>query len=281
MINAVKDLAENILNLLTSNGDWSIINSGGVTMDRKNLVITEFLSASKPINHQGQIICINDRISSALIFPIYGKLEFSTGTEVIIADSEHPIFIPRGISYTNRCLEEAKSYMFSIQVQSYPEKITSLLSTDKRLLHRIFDEIAVLNANCTLKKQVRILERLYHLIGECLPEESGDTSSILSPALEAIEKNYHLAELSLDDLATSCNISKAYLFKLFKKEFNTSPFKYITQIRMEQAKVLLLEMYPVGEVAAMVGYSDIYQFSRAFKRFYNCSPDRISPGYPC
>jgi len=48
---------------------------------------------------------------------------------------------------------------------------------------------------------------------------------------------------------------------------------------MKQAKILLTEMLPVGDVASMVGYSDIYQFSRAFKRFYKVSPEKIKNKY--
>ena len=142
-------------------------------------------------------------------------------------------------------------------------------------LERLYDEITLLTANITMKKQAKLFEKLYQLLGECLPSEPGDSTSILSPALEIIEKNYHKSGLTLDTLAKSCFISKSYLHKLFQKELGMTPFQYMTKTRMKQAKTLLIEMYPVGEVAFMVGYSDIYQFSRAFKRFYKCSPEKI------
>jgi len=244
-------------------------------MDGKTFVITAFLSASKPINHQGRSFYIHGRPSAALIFPIYGKLEFSYGTEVIHADFENPVFIPKGMCYRNKCIEDAQSLMLNIQVQDGGEKILPLLPLDTNYLQRIYDEITMLNVNPTGRKQTKLYGKLYQLISECLPYEPRDSTSILSPALEMIEKSYHNKELNLDDLAAGCNISKPYLHKLFKKEFEMTPFQYITQTRMRQAKTLLQELYPVGEVASMVGYSDIYQFSRAFKRFYKCSPDKI------
>lgn len=244
-------------------------------MNEKTFVITEFLSASKPINYEGLSFYMNKRTSSALIFPICGKIEFSQETGKIFADSAHPVFVPEGISYTNKCIEDAQSIMFNIRVSHPGEKIVLLLPTDTNILQGIYDEITMLNANLTIKKQSKIFEKLYQLIGKCWPYESKDRTSLLSPALEIIEKSYYETGLTLDDLAQSCNISKSYLHKLFLKEFQMTPFQYITQIRMKQAKTLLLEMYPVGEVASMVGYSDIYQFSRAFKRLYKCSPNKI------
>jgi len=244
-------------------------------MDRKTLVITEFLSASKPVNRQGRSFYIHERPSSALIFPIYGKLEFSYGTEVFHADAKNPVFIPKGMCYRNKCIEDAQSLMFNIQVQNGGERIRPLLPLDADSLQRFYDEITMLHINLTGRKEAKLYGKLYQLISEILPYEPKDSASILSPALEIIEKSYHNNELSLEVLAAGCNISKPYLHMLFKKEFEMTPFQYITQTRMRQAKTLLQEGYSVSEVASMVGYSDIYQFSRAFKRFYNCSPDKI------
>lgn len=244
-------------------------------MKESPFIISNFVSASKPVNHQGVSFNIEKRHSSALIFPIQGRLKFSWGTEEVIADPEHPILIYEGMSYTNTCLEDAQSLMINIKLQDNEEKIIRLLQADKVHLQRLYDEITVLRVNPTAKKQSRIFEKLYQLLGECLPGEEGDRTSLLSPALEVIERSYHKNDLTLDDLAESCNISKSYLHKLFKKEFGMTPFQYVTRTRMKQARVLLMEMLPVGEVSSMVGYSDIYQFSRAFKRYYKVSPDKI------
>jgi AraC-like DNA-binding protein len=41
---------------------------------------------------------------------------------------------------------------------------------------------------------------------------------------------------------------------------------------MELACELLRERCSVGEIARLVGYSEIYQFGRAFKKYYGVSP---------
>lgn len=244
-------------------------------MENNGFVITEFLSASKPINHSGAKFQMKERESSALVFPVYGKLEFAWGTKAVVADSGQPILIYEGMTYTNTCFEDAQSFMFNIKLQNNKEGIIRLQPMDKERLKWIYDEITVLNVNPSAKKQSKIFEKLYQLLGECLPVEEGDYTSLLSRILETVEKSYHKSSFTLDDLAKSCSISKSYLHKLFIKEFGITPFQYITRTRMKQAKLLLLEMLSVGDVAYMVGYSDIYQFSRAFKRFYNISPTKM------
>ena len=193
---------------------------------------------------------------------------------------QHPIFIPKGLSYKNTCIEDAQSFMFNIQVQDGRDDVIWLLPQDVKQLQRIYDEITTLSATLTIRKQSIIFSKLYQLIGECFPFESADNTTLLSPALEMIEKFYYKCDLRLDHLAECCNISKPFLHILFKKDFKMTPFQYITHIRMNKAKILLEEGYPVGEVSAKVGYSDVYQFSRAFKRFYKRSPSKITLHHP-
>ena len=240
-------------------------------MKENKFIITEFLSASKPVNHKDVKLHISQRACSGLIFPVQGVLELSSQEHSVMVDKNHPVFVPAKMSYTNTCIEDAKSIMFNINVKNECDAFVPLFPINQTLLQNAFDEITKLGINPTTKKQIKIFEKLYSIISEALPNEKGDTVSHLAPALEMIETNFD-SSLNLDMLANACNISLSYLHKEFKKELNLTPFQYITKIRIKKAKILLSEMYPVGEVATMVGYSDIYQFSRAFKKLVGVSP---------
>ncbi|QDP42194.1 response regulator [Radiobacillus deserti] len=81
-----------------------------------------------------------------------------------------------------------------------------------------------------------------------------------------IKENY-ANNLTLNDIATHLNFSVDYLGKLFKKHTGMSPIKYITNLRMNEAKRLLstnvdMDIQTVGK---LVGYKDPHYFSRAFK----------------
>ena len=63
---------------------------------------------------------------------------------------------------------------------------------------------------------------------------------------------------------------------IFKKEKGCSLSKYLTQTRLEQAKKYLTE-YPdktLIEIAESIGYSDVYYFSKNFKKYYGISPSK-------
>ena len=95
---------------------------------------------------------------------------------------------------------------------------------------------------------------------------------LIEPAIQYIELNLHDPTLTVDRLAGLCCISTVYLGKIFKKELSQTPFVYLTRRRMEIARDMLREHCSVGEIVRRVGYSDIYQFSRAFKKYYGVSP---------
>ncbi len=94
----------------------------------------------------------------------------------------------------------------------------------------------------------------------------------LQPALIYI--NHHLAEpIYIHELAHSINLSDKYFISFFKKTMGITPVNYITQVKMKKALEYLYEQnYSVKEVAALVGYTDIYTFSKAFKKIYGIPP---------
>ena len=84
------------------------------------------------------------------------------------------------------------------------------------------------------------------------------------------------ADLQIDEVAAFCNVSAVYLRKVIKELHGKTPFQLLTELRMKKACEMLQEQRPIKEIALSVGYSDIYQFSRAFKRRFGHSPT-LSP----
>ena len=93
-------------------------------------------------------------------------------------------------------------------------------------------------------------------------------------AQEFMNQAYGRSGLTVEEIAQHCCISQVYLRKLFARELATTPFRYLTEIRMEHARMLAEEKRPLKEIAARVGYGDVFQFSRAYKRHFGYSPSR-------
>jgi AraC-like DNA-binding protein len=114
-------------------------------------------------------------------------------------------------------------------------------------------------------------ELLYSL----LSAEAGDsasTSSALESAKAFMEERFH-EDVSIERLASIAELSPKYFVDAFKKTYGVSAIDYLTNIRMNRAKRLMLRSgLRMKEVAHQVGYRDEFYFSRKFKQFAGMSP---------
>lgn len=86
----------------------------------------------------------------------------------------------------------------------------------------------------------------------------------------------HLEEdLSLSVLSEQFHLNPQYISQLFKNEIGVGFLAYLTNIRMEKAKKLLLSTsYSVAEIAGQVGYGDYRVFTKVFKKAEGITPSQ-------
>lgn len=78
---------------------------------------------------------------------------------------------------------------------------------------------------------------------------------------------------SVDKMAAMVHLSKSQFSRRFKEAKGQSPMQSVLTARMTRACHLLREStHQIGEIADMLGYSDIYHFSRHFKTVHGLSP---------
>ncbi|MCD2345629.1 AraC family transcriptional regulator [Clostridium guangxiense] len=88
--------------------------------------------------------------------------------------------------------------------------------------------------------------------------------------------NNYSNDIKVCDIAKYVNITRAYLFRLFKKYLHTSPQQFLINLRMEKASELLKNpCFTIGHVARSVGYRDVLLFSKIFKKNIGISPSEF------
>lgn len=103
-------------------------------------------------------------------------------------------------------------------------------------------------------------------------------SLILKPALDYIQNNFEKS-ISLEGMASLCNISSSYFSKLFNKITGSSFANYINLIRVERACELLIGTdTPITVIALDLGFDDSSYFNRVFKRLAGVSPSQYRAG---
>ena len=102
----------------------------------------------------------------------------------------------------------------------------------------------------------------------------------LAKILLLLDKNMG-TPISVRDLAKAVGLSHTSLEKAFRKAFGTTAGKYITSVKMREAKRLLDECrLNVKEIAKRTGFSSLQYFSHAYHDFYGHPPisDRRAGG---
>ena len=243
-------------------------------MELQDFIITRFNNIYIANNQKGRILEQKNRQRSCFIIPLSGSIKLICNGEITVTDCQHPVFIPEGLTYTNVCIEEAKSLVFNFHTLKKYDAPVSLSKISPRLATEAYQAIEKAMISDAPQNTMLILCRLYSLASELFSilHKSAPKDVIIKKATEFIYSNYTDPTLTVSLVAKHCFVSEIYLRKLFDQNLKTTPFRYITQIRMTRAHDLAKEHIPVKEIAAAVGYSDIYQFSRAYKKFYGFPP---------
>lgn len=100
---------------------------------------------------------------------------------------------------------------------------------------------------------------------------SGSDRSI-DVALQYIRTHYH-DDLSLEKVAAIVYLNPVYFSQLFKQKIGQGFKEYVTHLRLEQAKQLLMNpKLKLADVADRIGYQDMRHFSQVFRKKYGVTP---------
>lgn len=126
-------------------------------------------------------------------------------------------------------------------------------------------------------------ERLVSLFKETMSLRDGQTASkysqVLEEAMAFIRENYAKEEISLNTVASRVNISPSYFSSIFSQEMGVTFVEYLTSVRMERAKELLMcSNMKTSEIGYEVGYKDSHYFGYLFKKTVGCTPKEYRAG---
>ncbi len=99
-----------------------------------------------------------------------------------------------------------------------------------------------------------------------------ESEDIIGRAKKFVDENYR-ENIDRDDVAAVAFVTPNYLSKLFRNNMGMNLREYINQLRIEEAKRLLLSTtMSVSEIASYVGYYNISYFSTVFHKVIGVSP---------
>ena len=99
-----------------------------------------------------------------------------------------------------------------------------------------------------------------------------DRNPVVEKVKRYANKNYNMP-ITSRDAAQDLEVTQEHLCRLFSHETGISFTKYLTELRMEKAKELLLQgNIKIKQVGNMVGYTNSYYFCKVFKKATGFTP---------
>lgn len=155
------------------------------------------------------------------------------------------------------------------------------LQTDLLLFQRKIQLLASAYGTTSVREHLR-QQNLYELVELILKEKPPvittpkDADASIQLTNQYMQDAYH-TDINLDKLAEIAGMHPAYYSQRFKQKMNRSPIEFLTQLRMNKAKEILLVSAPkIRDLSGRVGYRDEFYFSRRFKENCGYAPTQYS-----
>ena len=129
-------------------------------------------------------------------------------------------------------------------------------------------------------RRPRAVERAPRVGFEPAMPVDGKVYEGISLAVAYIKANYWDQNLSLDSVANAVYMSRYHFSRKFRQETGRRFIDYLIMLRMTEARKLLLQSHlTVTAIAAAVGYRDLSNFERSFKKLYGTQPSQYRQRY--
>jgi AraC family transcriptional regulator len=94
----------------------------------------------------------------------------------------------------------------------------------------------------------------------------------IARALELMAESF-AEPIGVEDLARAAGMGRFTLLRAFRAQVGQSPYRFLTNLRLERAAALLRQGHAsILDTALACGFGDPGRFARAFRARYGCSP---------
>ena len=200
-----------------------------------------------------------------------GAYQYKIDEDLFVAKAGQLFFVPRGCRFSGMALEDSAHYFchFTMEnLQFSGKNICQEPEAVQLFLRGCADGGDIFLLKCA----IRVL--LYHLSKHAQWVDTEEIPKGIRKAVEQIRKNPRM-NLSGGELAEIAGMNYSYFSRRFSEIMGISPSEYRDNIRLEEAKRLILQGMGVRETAELMGYSDMFAFSKKFKKHFQVSPSKL------
>lgn len=242
-----------------------------------------------------------------ILIVLDGAQETLVEHEPLIIKKDDILLIPPGFEHTNTCISAPGMTYFCahFDIDEPHLRMEIMKNCDwvyepsnpyysrlKACLQKwidIFDEPVLLFSKAKLRAQIVLFELLDVLVDiqplhrDIGPNQSMTTAKHAKEIADAIKRSFKqqcIAKSETTDntiyiqpIIASLGISPNYGLEVFQKIYQMSPRKYLSDLKLQEAKILIQQPeISLFEIANRLGYKNLSHFSRQFKRWTGINP---------
>lgn len=205
----------------------------------------------------------------------------------LILKKGHIMLIPAGVEFEREALSPLTYYHISFYPQAdhpfYLSASLGRLQMPSEQIEAVFGTMQrafMLPDNRELL--IHLVEHIFaqnYLFGNKNKVKLKTFSDEIESAIRYMRRNFD-KKIDMDELAAHVFLSHSGLIWKFKQELNTTPSNYLSILRLQHAKQLLLNHpYSITQISEMCGYSNPYYFTNAFRHYSGMSPSDFRKHY--
>lgn len=244
-----------------------------------NLVITRVYSASTLYTPENTKLKRKDRSRWAVVIKYEGETIYTSNGKRVLSDLNHLVILPKGCSYDWECTKSGHFSIIEFECEAiFCEPISFTVKHGEKFLKQ-FKELENKRNLRSFMFEAESIKDTYAIILSLVRADSeayvpNGKQKKLQPAIEYISQNYS-KNITNDTLSAISGMSTVYFRKLFTQMMGVSPIAYTKQLRIEKAKEILKSDYgTLSDVAQSLGYANLYDFSRDFKKHTGVAPSK-------
>jgi len=185
------------------------------------------------------------------------------------------LFNPQKSKESSDILEQMKKNNFIFLHKQTPPLMTVEM-------HIILKEIIEYSKKGMLQKlfiEAKVIKLLILIFEQFAEKKNSDSPSKLPIRIKKyLDDNYHKS-LKINELSQELGINESKIRKEFKEHYHSTIVDYVSELRMLKAKKLIIDKnIMIKEVAIDCGYEYVQNFSRAFKKKFGVSPEKLRNG---
>lgn len=249
-------------------------------MDFESLMVSSLLSVicykakseNYPMPNPGRESC-------GLLYTYEGCETYDFGYKKIYASENTLTLIPKGAKY--RIYFEGERSTVTVFNFLLPEGVTfeptSFRFPENNKLDALFEDAERIWKRRSVGYKQETLSIFYRVLA--LAEKNSEayiansSYKLIEPSVKYLHEHYTERDFKIEELHTVAGINPKHYRTLFIKKFGVSPKEYVTMLRLKMAEEMLHgEKYTITRIALLLGFCDVYHFSKVFKEKKGISP---------